>query len=103
MAKANSQRFSLLFLGFYLILIMSMTSEGVNAAITCEIHKLTGIKGTADLLNPCWSFCQEKYKTYLVSVKRIFHVPTITCECCHNPCDIAGLLDKDGKFISCYT
>ncbi|KAI3928877.1 hypothetical protein MKW92_038129 [Papaver armeniacum] len=81
MAKTTPQRFPLLFLGFYLVLVMSMCSE-VLSEETCVDIPVTSI---LDTVEECITKCKDKFgnKASRGEVKRDSSFPV--CFCCEDP------------------
>ncbi|RZC47121.1 hypothetical protein C5167_040090 [Papaver somniferum] len=85
---------SLLSLGFCLVLVMSMTSEGVNA-VKCDIQdvRISGCKSACEKLfaDTCKSTCERLYVGVVTSKVLLersklaldtFYIPK--CQCCHD-------------------
>ncbi|KAI3860038.1 hypothetical protein MKW92_047837 [Papaver armeniacum] len=68
---------SLLFLGFCLVLVMSMSSLGVNAD-TCDVYPVP----TYDI-NICKTVCEKTRPVDLVSFNIVRRYGVHVCLCCH--------------------
>ncbi|KAI3840585.1 hypothetical protein MKW92_051521 [Papaver armeniacum] len=69
---------SLLFLGFCLVLVMSMSSQGVNA-LTCEISGLPVFDPAV-----CKTACERDSGASFVSSGLVLVNSLPGCQCCHN-------------------
>ncbi|KAI3860293.1 hypothetical protein MKX03_030974 [Papaver bracteatum] len=81
MAKTTPQRFPLLLLGFYLVLVMSMCFEVLSAETCVDIPATTLL----ETLDECIAKCQKKFGNTASGsgIKRDNDIPV--CECCQDP------------------
>ncbi|KAI3893271.1 hypothetical protein MKW92_037579 [Papaver armeniacum] len=75
---------SLLFLGFCLVLVMSISSRGVNAS-TCEMVPVNIYSSSGSGLDPCRIACQTKFvDAFVISKLEMGTYGLGSCTCCHN-------------------
>ncbi|KAI3921468.1 hypothetical protein MKW98_013402 [Papaver atlanticum] len=70
---------SLLFFGFYLVLVMSMSSEGVSAVKCRGFFARQFGSGSLAEEDFCVHICESIVKNTLVSVQ----IAPFGCKCCH--------------------
>ncbi|KAI3927197.1 hypothetical protein MKW92_013535 [Papaver armeniacum] len=82
MEKTTSLRFSPLFLGLFLVLIMLLSSEGVNADGCADFyHSATRISIDTVCRDECASFYGEKLLT--AEVHDLTWLGRYQCRCCY--------------------
>ncbi|RZC48290.1 hypothetical protein C5167_041249 [Papaver somniferum] len=81
MAKTNSLQFSPLFLGLFLVLIISLGSECVNAGCTDFYHSATHISIHTVCQDECTSFFGDKLLTH--EVHDLTWLGRYQCKCCY--------------------
>ncbi|KAI3890181.1 hypothetical protein MKX03_003830 [Papaver bracteatum] len=81
MAETTSPQFSPFFLGLFLVLIMSLSSECVNAGCTDFYHSATHVSIDTVCREECASFFGEKLLT--AEVHDVTWLGRYQCKCCY--------------------